>query len=263
MSSFPPIKDLPPVLDSTGWIWTPYRTPLVYSGNFWLGTDQFGNRWLTKLRGSFYAYREIVFARLAQRMGWSCQSSVFLRLAAEHVKELGMAQDDVHAAHWFMEEHARDRHCSDNCAFLFLLDRSLETVEDFKGSYISHLIDWPKRDFAACLFGANEPCDRFITASHEFVIIDSELMFSTGPTELSGTRWWNLPDGRPSHSGRSLALEVCREVASLSLRDLHDALFIAPQITIQQRWPIAPRLFASHAFAVECTVHPGKMSRGR
>jgi hypothetical protein len=250
MSSFPLIKDLPSVLDSVGWTWERYRTPSFLSDDFWIGTDRSGDKWLTKLRGDFYAYREIVFARLAQTMGWSCQSSAFLRISAEDAKILGASSNEVHAAHWFMEEHARDAGCSHSCAFEFLLGRSLVTVDDFKGSNIAHLLDWPKSNFAACLFGANEPPDGFITREHEFVIIDSEQMFSTGPCELSGTAWWNLPDGSPSPVGRALALEVCRDVASLSSDELNDALAIPTQVTVRQRWPIAPLVQASHALAV-------------
>ena len=69
MPSFPKIIDLPRILNTTDWEWTPYRTPSFPSYDFWLGIDPDGNRWLTKLKGDFYAYRELVFARWRRRWG--------------------------------------------------------------------------------------------------------------------------------------------------------------------------------------------------
>ncbi len=254
MPSFPPIKELPPVLDSTGWSWNIFHTPL---SDFWLGTDLDGNRWLTKLRGSFRAYREIVFARLAQEMGWSCQSSAFLKLDRSSAKTLGVSASEIHAAHWFMEEHQHSA-CSINCQFRFLIGRSLETVDDFVGSEISHLLDWPRSDFAACLFGANEPSGRLITTSHEFVIIDSELMFSAGPSDLSGTNWWNCPDGKPSLSGRALALEVCHDLYALSMTDFEEALSIPKSVSVPKHRLIAERLHASRKYAADFIASQGR-----
>ncbi|MGA4239432.1 hypothetical protein ACI2TX_21820 [Ralstonia nicotianae] len=244
------MRDLAAVLDTTGWTWERYETLSFPSSTFWLGRDKEGNRWLTKLRGSFRAYREIVFDRLAQAMGWSCQSSAFLKLDVQSSITLGRNSGEVHDAHWFLQEHALSP-CSDACQLNFLFDRSFASVDDFQGSKIEHLLDWPKSDFAACLFGANEPSDRLFTAAHEFVIIDSELMFSTGPCRLEGTRWWNLADGNPSPSGRALAAEVCREFCQLSAADIQGALWIPDGIKVQKKWPIAPKLTASRAFAAK------------
>ena len=250
MASFPFIDDIPAVLDTTGWNWERLAAPHACSHDFWVGFDREGNRWLTKLRGAFYAYREIAFARLAQRMGWSCQSSSFLHLDRQSAKELGVSTSEAHAAHWFMNEHAQSA-CSPECQFSFLLNRSVETVDDLCGSEIEHLLDWPKSDFAACLFGANEPPGRLITIDHELVIIDSEQMFATGPCTLDGTAWWNRPDGSPSPTGRTLALEVCRNLCGLSAADVEDALTVPKGVSVHKKWPIAPKLKMSRKFAAE------------
>ncbi len=249
-ASFPQMKDLPSVLDSTGWTWKLYKTPSFPPKDFWLGFDKDGNRWGTKLRGSSYAYREIVCGRLAQRMRWSCQSSAFLRLTKSHAQALGVSVNEVHAAHWFMNEHPRER-CSAHCPLESLFGRSVETVDDLFGLEIDHLLDWPKSDFAACLFGANEPPGYLFTTAHEFVIIDSEQIFATKPVPLSGAYWWNRPDGSPSHTGRAVALNVCREFSSLSAADLAEALSIPETVSVRQQWSISERLKASHAFAAE------------
>ncbi|WP_424924324.1 hypothetical protein [Alloalcanivorax xenomutans] len=249
MLSFPLMNDLPQSVSTFGWSWERFVAPYGSSENFWLGTDREGNRWLTKLRGPFYAYREIVFARLAQAMNWSCQSSVFLNLDPVSASVLGVKPDITHAAHWFMPEHKRQL-CSGGCAVKFLFDKEIRTVDDLVGSQIEHLLDWPKSEFAAFLFGANEPPGRLFTTAHEFVIIDSEQMFSSGPCDFDTASWWNAPNGEPSLSGRMLAEQVCADLLSLSERDIKDALSIPKGIEVRENWPIAPIIRASRKFAV-------------
>ena len=77
LRSFPSISELPKLLDASDWEWQ--RPPLRDDGmgmdaNWWIGTDREGRRWLVKMTNGFYAYREHVFASLAQRLGISCQS---------------------------------------------------------------------------------------------------------------------------------------------------------------------------------------------
>jgi hypothetical protein len=236
------------MLDTTGWRWERCQTPSSPSHDFWLGFDLAGSRWLTKLHGDFYAYRELVFARLAQKMGWSCQSSAFMVLDSHSAQELGVSTDEVQAAHWFMDEHPR-RKCSSECPLAFLRGRPIEAVDDLAGLRIDHILDWPKSEIAACLFGGNEPPGHLVTTAHEFVIIDSEQMFSSDPSDLTETRWWNNTDGSPSGSGRLLTCEVCRDLCRLSQPELEEALRIPSTLSVTQLWPIAPKLNASREFA--------------
>jgi hypothetical protein len=248
MPSFPLMPALPQLVDSTGWSWERFTAPVAPSDNFWLGVDRGGNRWLTKLSGGFCAYREIVFARLAQAMGWSCQSSVFLRLDKGSAQTMGVSADEIHAAHWFMNEHPIAS-CTHDCAHTLLRNRQVRTVDDLAESGIAHLLDWPKSEFAAHLFGGNEPPGRLFTVSHEFVIIDSELMFGSGPCSFETANWWNEPDGQPSRSGRALALDVCRDFSSLSDCAIEMALRVPNEIAINMNWPVAPMLRESRKFA--------------
>lgn len=249
MASFPLIRDLPPLLDSADWEWEPFEAP--EGKKFWLGKDCHGKRWLSKLRGPWYGYREIVFARLAQAMGWSCQSSVFLRLDAQSAATLGRATGEVHAVHFFLEEHAPGS-CSVDCPLDALVGRKFSSAKDLQGINVAHLRDWPKSQLAACLFGANEPPGSLITTAHEFVIIDAEHMFLTRPCDFSGANWWDLPDG----SGKGLALEVCQDVCKLASMDVQEALAIPEVISLEQTWPIAPLLDASREFASNfCAAH--------
>lgn len=245
---FPLMSELPALLDTSGWSWAIFEAPAHGSDGFWVGTDLHGHKWLTKLRGSFYAYREMVFARLAQRMGWSCQSSIFIRLDQDSAHCLQREVGEVHAAHWFIEEHVYPP-CGPECALLPLVGREIQSPDDLHFSGIGGLLDWPKSEIAAYIFGGNEPPGRLFTVAHEFAIIDSEQMFSTGPCVFDDSPWLRYPDGSPSVAGKALAITVCREIGNLSSDDLTAALAIPHAINIDLRWPIAPKVHASVKFA--------------
>jgi hypothetical protein len=249
MLSFPLISALPLLVETVGWTWERIEASEGSpSEGFWLGHDVNGDRWLTKLRGSFRAYREIVFAKLARAMGWSCQSSMFVRIDKQSAKVLNVPHGAIHSVHWYFEEHSRSL-CSPNCPLAFIRNRPIEGVEDLDGSDIPHLLDWPKGELATYLFGGHEPPDRLFTVAHEFVIIDSELMFASDPCDFKTSPWWSYRDGTPSLRGRQLAREICREFASLPDSEIENALRVPKGIRIKRPWPIAPILRKSRKVA--------------
>jgi hypothetical protein len=247
MPSFPLISELPKVVDTTGWTWKQFNAPAAPSDNFWLGTDRDGNHWLTKMRGASRAFREIVFAHLAQAMGWSCQSTVFMRIDKQSALTLGAKAGEINAAHWFLDEHPYQP-CSTDCAISQLSKQDI-TLEVLMGSNIAHLLDWPKSEFATYLFGGHEPPGRLFTAEHEFVIIDSELMFSTSPGNFDDVDWLYEPDGSPSSKGCSLAIDVCRNFASLPEDTIEDALSVPKGFRNCNRKYISSILKKSRKFA--------------
>ena len=248
MKSFPCIDDVPPLLKTSGWEWKRYNPTAC---DFWIGTDLDGSRWLTKLRGGFRGYRELVFARLAQRIGWSCQTSTFIELGDEAVRVFDKPEiERFHAAHWFMPEHPATA-CSTSCPMTLLINPSIPSINELETFPISNILDWAKSDFAALLFGAHEPSGCFVTQAHEFVIIDSELMFHSGPQPLKWSSWWNKSDGTPSIRGRHLALEVCHQIAAFTESELDAFLRIPEPVEFEHLWSIAPLLKASHCFAKE------------
>lgn len=242
------MSELPAYVNTSKWSWQRVRRTGHPSDGFWIGSDEQGNRWLTKLRGSFYAYREVVFARLAQAMKWSCQSSLFIVLDRTSAKILGGQAGDVHAAHWLMEEHTSFS-CGDGCALKSLIGREVRTIEDLQLSEVQHLLDWPKSEIAAFIFGGNEPPDRLITTEHEFVIIDAEQMFSNDPCSFDAASWLVQPDGSPSHSGKALAIEICKEISQLPSDLIAQALTVPSGVQVEICWPIAPKLRQSIEFA--------------
>lgn len=79
-SSPPLICDLPSLVSTDDWFWQPAGCQGSATARILVGHDKHDQRWLTKVRGREYGLRELAFARLAQRLGWSCQSSIFVRL---------------------------------------------------------------------------------------------------------------------------------------------------------------------------------------
>ncbi|MBU6435567.1 MAG: hypothetical protein KJS98_19835, partial [Nitrospirae bacterium] len=181
-------------------------------------------------------------------MNWSCQSSVFICLDPESARTLGYTAGKVHAAHWYMQEHVPPP-CGLGCALRPLVGRKVQMLEDLQLQGVHHLVDWPKSEFAAYIFGGNEPPGRFFTAAHEFVIIDAEQMFSTGPCSFDTAFWLKRPDGTSSKSGTALATEVCREVGGLSDSVISQALSIPVGIEIELHWSIASKLQESVKFS--------------
>ena len=118
-----------------------------------------------------------------------------MRVDSESARKIGVSAGSFHAAHWFLDEHAHPP-CAPSCPLEPLVGQHVGRVEDIAELKVANILDWPKGDFAACLFGGSEPPGYLFTAAHEFVIIDSELMFYTRPSSLSGTVWWGLPFAR-------------------------------------------------------------------
>lgn len=244
------MSELPAYLSTSKWGWQRIHKPGHLSDGFWLGCDTKGNRWITKLRGPFYAYREILFSRLAQAMKWSCQSSLFIRLDHTSAKALSAQPGSIHAAHWLMEEHTRAP-CGDMCALSRLISQNIRTIEDLKSSEIQHLLDWPKSHIAAYIFGGNEPPGTFFTTMHEFVVIDAEQMFSSNPSSFEKDPWLVQPDGLPSPGGKELAIQVCEDISRLPKELIIQALALPKEVQIKLDRPIEPILYQSINFATK------------
>jgi hypothetical protein len=255
--SFPLMSDLPSVVTTRGWAWEQIKKSAHPSDGHWLATDADGRRWISKLRGSFYAHREIVFAKLAQAIGWSCQSSTYIRLDAASAETLGVTDGEVHAAHWYMDEHVATP-CSPSCALRPLFGLEVRSVADLEGIEIAHLLDWPKSEFAAHIFGANDGIDRFITSQHEFVMIDNEQMFSTGPCSFDSVSWLRDHSDEAYRKGLAVAIETCVDVASITPAQLTEALAVPRGVKIDRSWPIASKIKQAIKFATAYhRVHAG------
>jgi hypothetical protein len=262
MPSFPTMRDLPPFLFADGWNWRQFSTPSFPSRDVWLGTDSEGRAWLTKLSGSYNTYREIVFCRIAQELGWSCQSSVFLKLSAADARTIGAQVGEIHCAHWFFSEHVHPSQCGSNCPLAPIVHPGIgRTVEELETLRVDHAIDLAKGHFASCIFGANEAPEALWTSDHTMVLIDNESMLQSPPCPLDGTPYWG------TECGERLAREVCREIGSLPDTSLRAALDIPEGLRIRRSNEVPPRLKAGHAFAKHFARDPSSTrppaARGR
>jgi hypothetical protein len=252
----PLMGNLPEVLDTSGWTWRRADELDILKDDFWVGTALDGSRWLCKFRGPTRAYREVVFGRLAQQLGWSCQSSAFIRLSDADAMATGMQAGELQGVQFYFDTHPNARCAATTCGFEPLIHREIRSIEDLQDVGISHILDWPRADFAANLFGANETSDRIFTLDHQFVIVDSELMFATGPCALSSVSWWKTPTGDVAQSAYDMAIEVCRSVASLSHEDLARALHAPQGVDRQTVNAVSARLLESHAYASKLANPP-------
>jgi hypothetical protein len=244
----PLVKQLPAVLDTTGWGWQRFEPPDLAHKDFWIARDTQGNKWLAKLRGSFRGYRELIFERLVQRIGWPCQSSAFTTLAPDaapllHNPDLERTQ----LLTWFLPEHVPGS-CGSNCpngALKLKLDASppADPLEVLKEFGLESYIAWPLSQILAPVFGGNEPAGCLVTDAHQAILIDGELMFSSTPSDVRETSWWQRPDGAPSPAGQRLTLEACKAVGSLEDKDLDASLEIPEGIEVRQLWDLRSLVF--------------------
>ena len=246
---FPPISELPVCITANGWSWEPYKGDSGLHADFWVGIDPTGYRWLLKMRGSFYAYRERTFAAMAQRLKLSCQSSVYVVLPPDAIPmQKTRDAEPYQLAIWLLPEHASGP-CRDDCPipplFRDLNNSDLDQATVISSSGIRHIEDWPKGEMLACLCGANECSDRLFTSSHCFVLIDSEQMFSGRPTAIWASRWFMDPWQKSSPAALRMAREVCSGFAGVTDEEIHQFSTIPSGYVVDEGWDVRTRIIAS------------------
>jgi hypothetical protein len=249
MSSYPLVMDLPEVLDTRFWEWEPFIPPPPHGGrNFYCGIDPDGNRWLTKMRGSFCAYRELVFERLVQRAGWLCQSSCFAILSASSLPRKAVGGSDrVQLATRMLSEHSKED-CSPHCPIAPLrgddwLGRTDTLLALLAASPLQDALNKARCEILAPILGGNEPAGCLTTVDHRVFMIDGEQMFSTEPDNPMETEWWN------GSNGQSLTYDVCRTVGSFADADLEVFLRRPQKLALQIKWPIKRLLYLARSRA--------------
>ena len=225
---FPSIAELPGLMSAGSWTWEPFKPPAGEHTGFWIGTDTSGTKWLVKMRGSRYAHREHSFGAFAQRLGISCQSSVFLRLppdAEPLLADSDSESEPYQLALWLLPEH-QQAICSSTCPLPLIqdeLDRyRSDPILALQDTRVRNLMDWARMSMLAHLCGANEPSDRLITPDHSLVLVDNEQMFSTSPADIWTCGWLLKEDGSISPLAIEVATDLCRRVVSIKDEDLSD-----------------------------------------
>jgi hypothetical protein len=239
-------------LVATDWTWSrpnpSHSWPNELNPDWWVAVDNVGRKWVVKMRGSTYAYREHVFSALAQRLGISCQSSVYLTIPRNAPPMLRDPKPKSHQlALCFLNEH-RDA-CSEEKCPLRVLDcqcPELNTEADlqsFISCGISRAVDRFRGEILGYLCGQDEPPGWLFTLDHSFVQIDNEMMFATGPADLKGCEWLRFS------VGRQCAENVCTRLSELSNEELLGFAQIPKGYVVEYKSDIRRRLLAARKAA--------------
>lgn len=234
--SCPHMANLPVHLVATNWTWTQLE-------EYWVAIDQEGRKWFVKMRDSNRAYRERVFAALAQRLDISCQSSVYLTIPRNAPPMLNGTKREPHQlAIWFLNEHQASSCSQEQCPLTVLknLERNSEAnLQTLLCSGVSRAIDLIHGEILGYLCGQFEPPGRLVTADHRFVQIDNELMFASGPVNLEDSQWLRFP------LGRQCAKSICTKLSELSDEELTGLAQIPKGYVVRRRNNIPRRLLAA------------------
>lgn len=252
MVDFPLVRQLPTTVETVGWKWKPFGCRTAPT-DFWVGIDQNGNQWLAKMRGSFRGYRELVFERLVQELGWSCQSSTFAVLQNDAAPLLVHPDAErTQLLTWLLPEHAAGS-CGPACSYYSvqsqLRQKERDPLDVLRESGLRDYKALALKEILAPLLGGNEPAGHLITTDHRVVMIDGELMFSSEPSDPRETSWWLREDESPSELGQQLTQEACHAVGSLSDKHLDACLEISDKIQVTFLWDIRNLLFKARDHA--------------
>ena len=240
--SFPPSRSLPPLLHADDLYW---HAPTEHL-KFWTCTDATGTRWLVKLRGGFCAVRERAFSVIAQALDISCQSSTFLKMLPQRKSWPVPAQrrettNVYQLAIWLLDEHPHPSHC-DNCPLPQLntqFARRPYDLDVLRRSRVTRLLDWARGEMLGMLCEMHEPPGRLITASHAFVQIDNELMFSRAAgADLRDSPWVIDDAKRIRPGGLDEAIRLCERVLSLSDDVYQDAIRMPEGYRPRMLWSV-------------------------
>jgi hypothetical protein len=248
--SFPLISELPKLMDSSGWAWHKPACGSIGLGmkpEWWIGTDAKGRRWLVKMRNGFFAYREHVFASLAQRLGISCQSSAYIVIESE------MAEPRLHTqgsepyqlALWLMEEHA-PHSCSAECILSDIIGKEIDFAAIERGCAlgIPCFKDLVRGDVLGHLCGQHEPHDSFFTRDHEYVVIDNECVFATKSC-LHECHWQDFDTAHP------VIIEVCRSLSTITDQEFREMATLPEAYVISNGFDLYDLLLAARAASEE------------
>ncbi len=196
--------------------------------DWWIGVAPDSREWLLKMTGSFCSYREHLFASLAQKLGISCQSSIYVIIDKNNAilrRKSGDAET-FQLAICLMDEHA-NLPCSSECAFRQVLGKEMNFQEiiEARDAGLTNLDDLVRGDILGHLCGQLEPHGNFITSGHEYVMIDNERMFASAPC-LHQCQWLDEEGVRP------VVIDVCRQLVRITDHDLRSMATVPDGFTV-------------------------------
>jgi hypothetical protein len=246
----PAIKDLPALLVASDWQWHQASTGSSsrLRPHWWIGVDTKSRNWLVKMTNSGFAYREHVFAALAQRLGISCQSSAYLIVPTANLAPLRDIpfKEPYQLAIWLIKEHAQQP-CSPDCPKAALLGRKIDSdavlLEVLK-SGVSCIKDLVRGTVLGHLCGQSEPPGGLLTIDHQYVVIDNECMFVDRPS-LNQCSWLDLAGAREP------LIDVCRRLALLPDKELLRFADLPARYVVTPHLNLADNLLSAKAAAWE------------
>lgn len=250
MAAYPLVAELPDHLSAEEWTWA--KGSLRH--DYWIGTDPKGSQWLVKMSGSFYAHRERAFDCLAQSLGLSCQSCVYVTLAPGCPPPAGAGDEEpCQGALALLPEH--DLSCDSSCPLRLLREQPQPEGNDrlrvLQASGIKAATDWFVGDVLGYLCGANERVDVLFTPDHHLFLIDNEQAFSSSPQDPMSFIEAETQDGSISPVAREILLPKCHLMASLSDAQLESFASVPAGYEVNALWDILPRLRRARVAARE------------
>ena len=240
---FPHSHRLIPLLFGNDLAWHPPSDRV----RFWTAEDTQGVRWLTKLRGGFYAVRERAFSIIAQALEISCQSSTFLKMPSRSRSATfpcrGVDFDDTYQlASWFLDEHSQYHECCDDCPLVELDDEFQLRPYDvgvLTESRIKNALDLARGEMLGMLCEMHERPDSLFTVNHAFVLIDNDQMFSRNAgADLLDSPWIVDDDDRIRPTGLEVAARLCEQVLSLPDAVFKEAIRMPPGYSPRMNWTV-------------------------
>ncbi len=252
MTTYPRVDQLPAVVDTRSWHWEPFILPSGDERGFFVGRDEAGTLWLTKMGGSFRAYRELVFERIVQRAGWLCQSSAFAVLGRSSLPmRMTRHPERVQLVTRLLPEHGPED-CGPDCPIgplrgdLSKIDGDLVTI--LAAAPLQDGLNIARQELLAPLFGGYEPAGCLTTTDHQVFLIDGELMFASSPCDMRKTTWWTRPDGSPWLTGQQLTRQICAAIGSFRDDELETFLDRPRKLPVQFGWQIRELLYQARDY---------------
>lgn len=245
--TYPRIENLPLQVNASSWIWS-----RAENGDFWIGRELDGTKWLVKGRGSFYAMRERASAYLLQTLGVNSQSSAFMILPEESLPIADRPDiERYQLAIRYIDEHGTNCVDGKKCPLKILNEQFREAPKKvffLETCSIKNAIDWIKLEVLACLCGANEPSGRLISEDHIMYVSDNEQMFSTKPSNpITDTNWFQTE----YDTTMGLTLDLCKRLSDIDERDIQVFTPIPEGYVVDELWSISKLMELTVNFAKE------------
>jgi len=237
----PKLAELEPHVFADGWRWQPSPA----KRGQWIGIDEEGRKWLVMSTGSFDAMRERVFDLIAQGLGLSCQSCIFITLPKEAEPLRYATHAEVYqGAITYIPPHD-SRPCSKTCALEPWVGSGHDAsfVRFLAEGRIKNATDLLVGNVLGYLFGASERLEFVISTEHRLFLVDNEYTLLGRPDIPSAIDYVRscCADQEWQLAGEILIPKL-DQFATLPNATLNGFTQSSPSYKIARKYPIRKRL---------------------